>query len=60
MEKATAEIVYECIRCGARVPVKELESRGGEVRGEEIKCTVCSCRILKKIRPPVVKRVLAR
>jgi len=54
MEKATG-IVYECVRCGAKVPVEELENRGGE-----IKCIVCGYRILKKIKPPVVKRVPAR
>jgi len=47
-------LVYECLRCGAKVPTEELELRGGE-----IKCTVCGYRVLKKIRPPVVKRVKA-
>ncbi len=56
MEKKKATgIVYECIRCGAKVPSDELELRGGE-----IKCIVCGYRVLKKIRPPVVKRVSAR
>jgi len=45
-------IVYECVRCGAKVPTEELELRGGGV-----KCTFCGYRILKKIRPPVIKRV---
>ncbi|MEM1538847.1 MAG: hypothetical protein QXW82_01620 [Candidatus Bathyarchaeia archaeon] len=54
MEKAPAGIVYECVRCGAKVSTEELELRGGE-----IKCTVCGYRVLKKIRPPVVKRVRA-
>jgi len=53
MEK-TAGIIYECIRCGAKVPSEELGLRGGE-----IKCIVCGYRVLKKIRPPVVKRVSA-
>ncbi len=48
-------IVYECMRCGAMVPSEELELRGGET-----KCTVCGYRILKKVKPPVVKRVQAR
>ena len=48
-------IVYECMRCGARVPSEELEMRGGET-----KCIVCGYRILKKIKPPVVKRVQAK
>jgi DNA-directed RNA polymerase subunit P len=48
-------IVYECIRCGSRVPSDELELRGGET-----KCIVCGYRILRKIKPPVVKRVQAK
>ncbi len=54
MEKKTSGIIYECIRCGASVPSEELELRGGET-----KCTVCGYRVLKKIRPPVVKRIQA-
>jgi DNA-directed RNA polymerase subunit RPC12/RpoP len=54
-KKATTGIVYECVRCGAKVPVEELELRGGGV-----KCIVCGYRVLKKIRPPVVKRVSSR
>jgi len=53
-KKETTGIVYECIRCGAKVPLEEIELRGGE-----IKCIVCGYRVLKKIRPPVVKRVSA-
>lgn len=55
MEKRSAGTVYECVRCGAKVPSDELEMRGGE-----IKCIVCGYRILKKVKPPVVKRTLAR
>ncbi|MDH5374590.1 MAG: RNA polymerase Rbp10 [Candidatus Bathyarchaeota archaeon] len=55
MEKKTGGIVYECVRCGAKVPSEELELRGGE-----IKCIVCGYRVLKKIRPPVVKRASAK
>jgi DNA-directed RNA polymerase subunit P len=55
LEKPSGGIVYECVRCGAKVPSEELELRGGE-----IKCIVCGYRILKKIKPPVVKRVKAR
>ncbi|MBT0159607.1 DNA-directed RNA polymerase subunit P [Candidatus Bathyarchaeota archaeon A05DMB-2] len=53
MEKSG--IVYECMRCGAKVPAEELEMRGGET-----KCIICGYRILKKVKPPVVKRVQAR
>jgi DNA-directed RNA polymerase subunit RPC12/RpoP len=45
-------LVYECVKCGAAVALDELELRGGGV-----KCTYCGYRVLKKIRPPVVKRV---
>ena len=46
--------VYECVRCGAKVTTDEIKLRGGEV-----KCTICGYRVLKKMRPPVVKRVSA-
>jgi DNA-directed RNA polymerase subunit RPC12/RpoP len=55
MAKTATGIVYECVRCGAKVPSEELELRGGEM-----KCIVCGYRILKKVKPPVVKRVPAR
>jgi DNA-directed RNA polymerase subunit RPC12/RpoP len=48
-------IVYECMRCGSRVPSEELELRGGET-----KCIICGYRILKKVKPPVVKRVQSK
>jgi DNA-directed RNA polymerase subunit RPC12/RpoP len=53
MEKAG--IVYECVRCGARVPSEELEMRGGDT-----KCIICGYRILKKVKPPVVKRIQSK
>jgi len=53
MEKSG--IVYECMRCGARVPSEELDLQGGET-----KCIICGYRILKKIKPPVVKRVQSK
>ncbi|HKZ94871.1 MAG TPA: DNA-directed RNA polymerase subunit P [Candidatus Bathyarchaeia archaeon] len=45
-------IAYECVKCGAVVSNDELELRGGGV-----KCTYCGYRVLKKIRPPIVKRI---
>ena len=48
-------IVYECLRCSSTVPSEELELRGGE-----IKCIICGYRILKKVKPPVVRRIKAR
>jgi DNA-directed RNA polymerase subunit RPC12/RpoP len=53
-KKKVPGVVYECTRCRAKVPIDELELRGGE-----IKCIVCGYRVLKKIRPPVVKRLSA-
>ncbi len=51
-EKRVSGIIYECVKCGAKVPLEDLEMRGGGV-----KCTFCGYRVLKKIRPPVVKRI---
>jgi DNA-directed RNA polymerase subunit RPC12/RpoP len=53
-ENEVRGLVYECVRCGAEVTTDEIKLRGGEV-----KCTICGYRVLKKIRPPVVKRVSA-
>lgn len=53
--KQETGIIYECVKCGAKVDTKDLEIRGGAV-----KCTYCGYRVLKKIRPPIVKRVRAR
>ena len=50
--RAARVLVYECVKCGAKVKTEELELRGGGV-----KCTYCGYRVLKKQRPPVVKRV---
>jgi len=54
-EAKVGGLVYECVRCGAKVTTDEIKLRGGEV-----KCTICGYRVLKKIRPPVVKRVSAQ
>lgn len=53
-EKRELGLAYECVKCGAPVTLQELELRGGGV-----KCTHCGYRVLKKIRPPVVKRIKA-
>ncbi|MCD6529537.1 DNA-directed RNA polymerase subunit P [Candidatus Bathyarchaeota archaeon] len=47
-------IVYQCVRCGAYVTYEEIELRGGG-----IKCTRCNYRVLKKVRPPIVKHLKA-
>jgi DNA-directed RNA polymerase subunit RPC12/RpoP len=54
-KKSVQGLVYECVKCGAIVSSDELELRGGGV-----KCTICGYRVLKKIRPPVVKRVTGK
>jgi DNA-directed RNA polymerase subunit RPC12/RpoP len=54
-KKPSHGLVYECVKCGAKVASDELELRGGG-----IKCTFCGYRVLKKIRPPIVKRVTAK
>ena len=54
-EKSVHGLVYECVKCGAKVLTDELELRGGGV-----KCTLCGYRVLRKIRPPIVKRVTAK
>jgi len=54
-ENRVPGLVYKCVKCGAKVTTDELELRGGGV-----KCTFCGYRVLKKIRPPVVKRVAAK
>lgn len=54
-KKLEPGLVYECVRCGRKVMATELELRGGGV-----KCTFCGYRVLRKIRPPVVKRVIAK
>lgn len=45
-------VEYECLRCGTRTTSEQLASL------PEIKC-ICGYRILKKVRPPVVKQVKA-
>jgi DNA-directed RNA polymerase subunit RPC12/RpoP len=51
-EKNAPGIAYECVKCGSLVSSEELELRGGGT-----KCTYCGYRVLKKIRPPIVKRI---
>jgi len=53
-EERIAGIMYECIGCGASVTAEQLAVT------PEIKCPMCGYRVLKKVRPPIVKRVWAR
>jgi len=47
-------IHYECLSCGSKVTLEELALT------PEIKCPYCGYRVLKKVRPPIVKRIRAR
>ena len=53
-EKVSAGIQYECVSCGTLVSAEQLEVT------PEIKCPICGYRILKKVRPPIVRHVKAR
>jgi len=44
-------VIYECVNCGARITSEQVSLT------PEIKCPNCGFRVLKKMRPPVVKRV---
>ncbi|HUV35006.1 MAG TPA: DNA-directed RNA polymerase subunit P [Candidatus Desulfaltia sp.] len=46
--------VYECVRCGRRVPVDDLQ------RYISFRCPFCGYRIFRKVRALIVKRVKAR
>lgn len=46
-------LLYECAKCGELTAGEEIEMRG------RISCIHCGYRVLKKIRPPIVKRVKA-
>jgi DNA-directed RNA polymerase subunit P len=45
-------VVYECLSCGTKTTAEQLATL------PEIKC-ICGYRILKKVRPPVVKQIKA-
>ncbi len=51
-ETEKSGILYQCMKCGASVKSTELELG--------IRCPYCRYRVLKKVRPPVVKRVSSR
>lgn len=52
MSKEEQGPVYQCVRCGELVRLSELELG--------IRCPRCRYRVLRKVRPPIVKRILAR
>jgi len=45
---------YECIWCGAQLTQEQVEIF------VEIKCPQCGSRILRNVRPPIARHVLAR
>jgi len=47
------EVWYQCVKCGHKFKGEECVIRG------RIVCPLCNYRVLKKIRPPIVKRVKA-
>ncbi|MEM2921867.1 MAG: DNA-directed RNA polymerase subunit P [Candidatus Bathyarchaeia archaeon] len=47
-------VIYQCVQCGREIAREQL------LMMLEIKCPNCGYRVLRKTRPPVVKRVKAR
>lgn len=47
-------VTYECINCKDRVSAEQLAIT------PEIKCPMCGYRVLKKVRPPIVKHVKSK
>ncbi len=50
-DKVFGSVIYECERCGTKQSLEEL------LQLPEIKCISCGYRVLRKVRPLVVKRV---
>jgi DNA-directed RNA polymerase subunit P len=46
-------VLYECVRCGLVFDGEQIAERGS------LKCPDCGYHIIKKVKPPVVKRVNA-
>ncbi len=51
-EEEKPSLLYQCLKCGATVKSTELELG--------IRCPYCRYRVLKKVRPPIVKHIKAR
>ncbi|MDH2901502.1 MAG: RNA polymerase Rbp10 [archaeon] len=49
--KVFGSIIYECERCGTKQSLEQLSEQ------PEIRCINCGYRVLKKVRPPVVKNI---
>jgi DNA-directed RNA polymerase subunit P len=52
-DRLSLGVTYKCVQCGAGITSDQLASMLG------IKCPYCGYRVLRKIRPPIVKRVKA-
>jgi DNA-directed RNA polymerase subunit P len=48
---AFGSVVYECEHCGTKQTLEQLLDQ------PELRCINCGYRVLKKVRPPVVKKV---
>jgi DNA-directed RNA polymerase subunit P len=46
-------VTYACVRCGKRFDGDEIADR------QDLKCPDCGFRVIKKVKPPVAKRVKA-
>jgi len=53
-DRSPGGLFYECINCGSKLTADQLAMT------PEIKCPFCGYRILRKVRPPIVKHVRAR
>ena len=53
-DRLSLGVRYKCVQCGAIITSDQLASMLG------IKCPYCGYRILRKMRPPIVKRIKAR
>ena len=47
-------VVFKCVQCGNTITQEQLSLM------LEIKCPACGYRVLRKMRPPIVKHVKAR
>jgi DNA-directed RNA polymerase subunit P len=44
-------IIYECVQCGMKINMEQLSIT------PEIKCPNCGYRVVRKLRPPIVKKI---
>ena len=53
-DRQPSGVFYKCVQCGKEIAKEQLSMM------LEIKCPNCGYRVLRKMRPPVVKQVKAR